>query len=41
MNELGKLNQLHFLDLNKDSQAYQLPYTSDIKKLDEAQRKLE
>jgi hypothetical protein len=41
MNELGKLSQLHFIDLNRDVQPYQLPYTSDIKSLEEAERKLQ
>lgn len=27
MNELGKMNQLHFIDLNKDTPAFNLPYT--------------
>ena len=41
MNELGKLSQLHFIDLNKNAMPYQLSYTADIKKLEEAERKLE
>ena len=40
MNELGKLSQLHFIDLNKEEQPYKLPYTQDLKRLEEAQRKL-
>jgi hypothetical protein len=31
MNELGKLNQLHFIDLNRDMQPFQLKYTPNIK----------
>ena len=27
MNELGKLSQLHFIDLNREVQPYQLAYT--------------
>jgi len=41
MNELGKLSQLHFIDLNREVQPYMLPYTQDIKRLEEAQRKLQ
>jgi V-type H+-transporting ATPase subunit a len=41
MNELGKLGQLHFIDLNKDQPPYALPYTQDIKRLEEAERKLQ
>lgn len=41
MNELGKLNQLHFIDLNKKVMPYQLAYTTDIKKLEDAERKIE
>jgi hypothetical protein len=41
MNELGKLNQLHFIDLNREVQPYQLAYTSEIKKLEEADRKIQ
>jgi hypothetical protein len=40
MNELGKLAQLHFIDLNTNVQPYQLPYTQDIKRLEDAERKL-
>jgi hypothetical protein len=36
MNELGKLSQLHFIDLNREVQPYMLPYTQDIKRLEEA-----
>ena len=41
MNELGKLSQLHFIDLNKKAMPYKLSYTQDIKKLEEAERKLQ
>jgi hypothetical protein len=40
MNELGKLNSLHFIDLNKDLMPYQLEYINDIKMLEEAEKKL-
>jgi hypothetical protein len=40
MNELGKMNQLHFIDLNKETMVYELPFTNDIKRLEEAERKL-
>lgn len=41
MNELGKLGQLHFIDLNRDEMPYKLPYTNDIKRHEETLRKLE
>lgn len=41
MNELGKLNQLHFLDLNKDSATFDLPYINNIKASEDSLRKIE
>ena len=41
MNELGKLNHLHFIDLNKDMQAFELPYISNIKNAEMSLRKIE
>ena len=40
MNELGKLNQLHFVDLNKNMQPFDLPFTSGIKNAEESLRKI-
>jgi len=41
MNELGKINTLHFIDLNKDLQPYELQYTTDVKKAEEALKKID
>lgn len=40
MNELGKMNQLHFIDLNRETPRFNLAYTQQIKKLEETERKL-
>ena len=40
MNELGKMSQLHFIDLNKEVPPYHLPFTNDIKRMEDAERKL-
>lgn len=40
MNELGHLNCLHFINLNKSEQPHHLNYTSYIKSAEEAERKL-
>ena len=41
MNELGKIGSLHFIDLNKELQPYELKFTNNIKKTEEALRKIE
>lgn len=38
MNELGKTGHLHFIDLNKKSQAYNKPSLNRLKQCDEADR---
>ena len=41
MNELGRLKQLHFLDLNRDVEPFKLPYIKNIKNADESLRQIE
>lgn len=41
MNELGKLDALHFIDLNQNVSPNHLPFTSNIKQLDEALKKID
>lgn len=41
MNELGKLDQLHFIDLNKSKMPFELRYTDAVKSCDMSLRKLE
>ena len=41
MNEFGNAGISHFIDLNKDEQPYQLPYTSQIKSCEDSERKLQ
>lgn len=40
MNELGDLGLAHFIDLNAEESAYGLPYTQNIKLIEESERKL-
>ena len=40
MNEFGDVGKAHFIDLNKEESPYNLPYTSQIKTCEEAERKL-
>jgi len=40
MNELGQLDTLHFVDLNKDEQSFNLPYAQEIRRCDETFRKI-
>ena len=40
MNELGGLGSVHFIDLNKEEQAFHLPYANQIKRCDEALRRI-
>lgn len=41
MNELGQLNSLHFIDLNRDLQPYELKFTNNIKAAENSLRKIE
>jgi hypothetical protein len=41
MNEMGNLGSVHFIDLNKGEQAFNLPYSSQIKRCDETLRRIE
>lgn len=41
INELGKLDCLHFVDLNKDKLAYEQMYAKIIKSIEDTERKLE
>jgi len=40
MNELGKTGLLHFIDLNKNSQAFSKPSLNRIKQCDEGERNI-
>ena len=40
MNELGDLGKVQFLDLNANESPINLRFTDDIRKLEEAERKL-
>mmetsp|Transcript_19651 Transcript_19651/g.14365 ORF Transcript_19651/g.14365 Transcript_19651/m.14365 type:complete len:86 (-) Transcript_19651:1368-1625(-) len=40
MNAIGNLNLAHFVDLNKGEQPFNLPYTGQIKRCEEAERRL-
>jgi V-type H+-transporting ATPase subunit a len=41
MNELGNLNCMHIIDLNRDEQVFNLQYTPFIKRCEETEKKLE
>lgn len=41
MNELGKLNSLHFINVNQGLQPHELKYTNDIKNSEAALHKLD
>lgn len=41
INELGKLDCLHFVDLNKEKLAYEQMYAKIIKSIEDTERKLE
>ena len=41
MNELGNLNSMHIIDLNKDEQVFNLQYTPFIKRWEETEKKIE
>lgn len=40
MNELGKLSNLHFIDLNREKQPFELTYTPQIKATEESDKRL-
>ena len=40
MNELGKLNSIHLLDLNKDEQVFNRTFANTIRRCDEAERRI-
>jgi hypothetical protein len=40
MNSLGSLNVAHFINLNKGEQPFALPYSSQIKRCEETERRL-
>ena len=40
MNQLGNLSLVHFIDLNKGEQPFNLPYTAQIKRCEETERKI-
>ena len=41
MNELGNLNNMHFIDLNRDEQVFNLQYAPFIKRCEETEKKIE
>jgi len=40
VNELGKQDCLHFVDLNRDEQPHRLPYAFEIKQAEETERRV-
>ncbi len=40
MNEFGHLNCIQFIDLNKGEQLYHLRYINQVKRAEEAERKI-
>ena len=40
MNELGNLGVIHFIDVNKAEQSFHLPYAEQIKRCEDALRRL-
>ena len=40
LNELGKLDCLHFIDLNKEKLPHEMKYAKIIKNIEETQRKI-
>jgi len=40
MNEMGNMGTIHFMDLNKAEQPFHLPYAGQIKRADEALRRI-
>ena len=41
LNKLGDIGQAHFIDLNNDASPLALPYTTDIKNIEDTERKLQ
>jgi V-type H+-transporting ATPase subunit a len=41
MNELGKMQELHFINCNHDLQPHELQYTYDIRNCDDALKKID
>ncbi len=39
--DIGKMNCMHFIDMNKDEQSWNLPYTLLIKRCEETERRLQ
>ena len=40
MNKVGQYDCLHFIDLNKNEQVFNLRYAADIKRCDETEKRL-
>ena len=40
MNELGKIDCLHFIDLNKDRAPHEMKYSKTLRNLEEIQRRI-
>mmetsp|Transcript_39454 Transcript_39454/g.29142 ORF Transcript_39454/g.29142 Transcript_39454/m.29142 type:complete len:99 (-) Transcript_39454:3-299(-) len=40
MNQLGNLNLAHFIDLNRGEQPFNLPYTQQVKRCEETERRI-
>lgn len=40
ISELGKFNQLHFINLNAERQPYELSFTPNLKRIEDSERKL-
>lgn len=41
MNELGKIGSMHFIDLNKELMPHELVYTTNVKRTEDALRRIE
>lgn len=41
MNELGNLNSLHLMDLNKEEQVFNLMYAPSIRRCEEVEKKID
>ena len=41
MDQLGKIGNMHFIDLNKEKMPHELVYTTNVKRTDEALRRIE
>lgn len=40
ISKLGELDSLHFIDLNREEQPHRMPYTNEIKRVEETERKI-